>query len=318
MNWVDLVIILLLVFFAFEGYRRSFINEAIDFGSFLLAFFLSLRFYSVVSNFYQNNFQIPHSLAAVLGFISVWLLIETVLFIIVQLIMPKLKILSSIDKNLQPISFIPSTLRGLVFIAILLVIVGTFPIQPRIKMAVNESSLGSKILSTSQRLETPLKNVFGGLSQDTLSFLTIKPKSDETVDLGFTTKKFSPSPTDEQRMIGLVNKERTERGLKPLIFDEKLQDVGRGHSADMFERGYFSHYSPEGKTVANRAEENNIDYMVIGENLAYAPDLELAHNGLMNSPGHRANILSADYNKIGIGIMDGGVYGLMVTQVFSN
>ena len=44
----------------------------------------------------------------------------------------------------------------------------------------------------------------------------------------------------------------------------------------------------------------------------------LAHKGLMDSEGHRANILSPDFNKIGIGIMDGGVYGLMVTQVFSN
>jgi uncharacterized protein YkwD len=58
--------------------------------------------------------------------------------------------------------------------------------------------------------------------------------------------------------------------------------------------------------------------LVIGENLAYAPNLELAHTGLMNSEGHRANILSPDFNKVGIGIEDGGVYGLMVTQVFSN
>ena len=116
----------------------------------------------------------------------------------------------------------------------------------------------------------------------------------------------------------MVNSEREQRGFKKLSFDPNLRDVGRLHSADMFRRGYFSHYSPEGKSVAERAVEAGIDYLVIGENLAYAPNLELSHRGLMNSPGHRANILSSDFGKIGIGIQDGVVYGLMVTQVFSN
>lgn len=57
---------------------------------------------------------------------------------------------------------------------------------------------------------------------------------------------------------------------------------------------------------------------MVGENLAFAPNLELAHQGLMNSPGHRANILSSDYYKIGIGIAQSEDYGLMITQVFSN
>ena len=119
-------------------------------------------------------------------------------------------------------------------------------------------------------------------------------------------------------MIDLVNKERQKMGVKTLSFDSQLRDIGRGHSMDMFLKGYFSHYSPEGKTVADRANESGVKFLVIGENLAYAPSLSLAHDGLMNSSGHRANILSEDFNKIGIGIMDGGVYGLMITQVFSN
>ena len=119
-------------------------------------------------------------------------------------------------------------------------------------------------------------------------------------------------------MIDLVNKERTSRGLRSLQYDGKLRDVGRIHSKDMFERGYFSHYSPEGASVANRAEKYGVEYLAIGENLAYAPTLELAHQGLMNSEGHRANILSPDFNKIGIGVIDGGLYGKMFTQVFTN
>jgi uncharacterized protein YkwD len=65
-------------------------------------------------------------------------------------------------------------------------------------------------------------------------------------------------------------------------------------------------------------DKANIKYMLAGENLALAPDVEIAHNGLMNSPGHRANILNSDYGKVGIGCMDGGMYGKMFSQEFTN
>jgi len=59
-----------------------------------------------------------------------------------------------------------------------------------------------------------------------------------------------------------------------------------------------------------------IRYLTAGENLALAPTLQVAHNGLMNSPGHRANILHAQFGRLGIGILDGGIRGLMVSQEF--
>jgi uncharacterized protein YkwD len=55
-----------------------------------------------------------------------------------------------------------------------------------------------------------------------------------------------------------------------------------------------------------------------GENLALARTLPMAHQGLMDSPGHRANILRPAFGRVGIGILDGGRYGLMVTQNFRN
>jgi uncharacterized protein YkwD len=64
--------------------------------------------------------------------------------------------------------------------------------------------------------------------------------------------------------------------------------------------------------------EANVRFLTAGENLALAPTLEIAHRGLMNSPGHRANILNPDFGRVGIGIMDGGMRGLMVSQEFRN
>lgn len=317
-NWIDLLIIILLVLFTLEGLGRSFIGEMLDFLSFLLAFLLSLRFYNEAAQIFQSTFQVSHSIANILGFIAVWFLIETFFFGLLHLLFRQIKPFSNLNKKLTPLAVIPAALRGLVFISILLVLIGTFPIQPEIKKAVQQSRVGSYILSKAHQLETPLKNVFGGITQDTLTFLTIKPRTNETVNLGFKTREFKPSQSLEDQMVTLVNQERIAHRLKPLDRENSLRQVGRQHSADMFERGYFSHYSPEGKNVADRAESNGVEFLVIGENLAYAPSLELAHNGLMNSAGHRANILSEDFGKVGIGIMDGGVYGLMITQVFSN
>lgn len=317
MNWVDLLILIILFIFVLESLKRSFIFETLDFLSFLLALISSFIFYGYFAHLLQDYFKIPHSLATVVGFISVWFLTETTLILITHLIFSKLRI-PSWFKKLNFLSAIPAICKGLIFISILLILIASFPIQPRVKKSVDQSRIGSILLNNTQKLESPLKSIFGGITQDTLSFITIKPNTSERINLGFETSEFTPAENLEKEMINLINNERSNRSLDSLEYGGKLREVARFHSNDMFKRGYFSHYSPEGQTVADRAEKFGISFLIIGENLAYAPTLNLAHSGLMNSPGHRANILSADFNKIGIGIMDGGVYGLMITQVFSN
>ena len=137
------------------------------------------------------------------------------------------------------------------------------------------------------------------------------------INLQFTQDQLTVDALSEQEMFKLVNEERSSSGSKVLVWDEALAQVGRKHSEDMFRRGYFSHFSPEGKDVGDRLFESGIEYSFAGENLALAPNVERAHTGLMNSEGHRRNILDPAFGKIGIGVMDGGVYGKMFTQVFT-
>ncbi|HEX8637671.1 MAG TPA: CAP domain-containing protein, partial [Pyrinomonadaceae bacterium] len=122
----------------------------------------------------------------------------------------------------------------------------------------------------------------------------------------------------EAEMLELVNRERAANGLEPLASDPEMTEVARRHSADMFERGYFSHNTPENKTPFDRMRAADVRFRTAGENLALAPTLSIAHTGLMNSPGHRANILEPRYGRLGIGILDGGRRGLMITQNFRN
>lgn len=318
MNWVDFVIIILILFFIYESIGRNFLSEILDAGSFIIAFFASLSFYNEFAQFFISSFRVPNSLAKIFGFIIVWFLVEAVFFGAIHIFLFRFLKAAHMPKWLNGFSAIPAFFRGLIFISIILVLLGTFPIQPKIKKDIQNSKIGSVILGQTYQLEGPLKGVFGGITQDTFTFLTIKPRSDETVNLGFKTSEFSANQVFENQLIELVNQARQAQNLQMLVKNESLTKIARDHSSDMFRKGYFAHSSPEGKNVSDRATENGYIFLVIGENLAYAPSVELAHRGLMDSKGHRENILSPEFKKIGIGIMDGGVYGLMVTQVFSN
>jgi uncharacterized protein YkwD len=119
-------------------------------------------------------------------------------------------------------------------------------------------------------------------------------------------------------MLLLINNERTSRGLKAIVFDANLAQVGRDHCSDMFKRGYFSHYTPEGASPFDRMVSNGISFNYAGENLALAPNVDLSMQGLMQSPGHKANILSSNFNRVGIGVIDGGIYGEMFCQEFTD
>lgn len=121
---------------------------------------------------------------------------------------------------------------------------------------------------------------------------------------------------DEKKMLSLVNSERKKAGLSPLKVDMRLVSISRQKSQDMIDKNYFGHTSPTYGTPFEVLKKNGVNYRFAGENLAGAPDVVSAHNSLMKSPGHRANILNPNYNYVGIGIVDGGPYGKMYTQTF--
>lgn len=121
---------------------------------------------------------------------------------------------------------------------------------------------------------------------------------------------------EEAKMLELVNAERTSRGLKPLTVDFRLVELARKKSQDMIDKNYFGHNSPTYGSPFDMMKSAGIEYRLAGENLAGAPDVATAHKALMNSEGHRRNILNPGFTKIGIGVAKGGPYGIMFTQMF--
>lgn len=121
---------------------------------------------------------------------------------------------------------------------------------------------------------------------------------------------------EEKELLDLVNKERKANGLASLTINEDLVKVARLKALDMIDKNYFSHTSPTYGNLFKMLKQFNISYSYAGENLAGNSIISLAHESLINSSGHRANILGQNYKQIGIGIVDGGVYGKMIVQLF--
>lgn len=131
------------------------------------------------------------------------------------------------------------------------------------------------------------------------------------------TQPSNVSVADEQAMLNLINKERAAAGLQPLSYDAKLTELARLKAQDMITNNYFSHTSPTYGSPFDMMKKAGVTYRYAGENLAGAPDVNTAHKNLMNSPGHKANILKPEYTKVGIGVVNGGPYGKMFVQMFN-
>lgn len=121
---------------------------------------------------------------------------------------------------------------------------------------------------------------------------------------------------EEQQMLNLVNQARSQNGAQALQVDAKLLNTARLKSQDMINNNYFSHNSPTYGSPFDMMKNFGVNYIKAGENIAGNQSVQAAHNALMNSPGHRKNILDSDFTHVGIGIKRGGAYGLMFTQQF--
>ena len=114
----------------------------------------------------------------------------------------------------------------------------------------------------------------------------------------------------EQEVVTLVNAERAKYGLSALTLDAALCGYARVKSQDMHDQGYFSHKSPSYGSPFDMMRSFGVSYQYAGENIAMGYSSPAAVvNAWMNSEGHRANILSANYTSIGVGyVADGGYW----------
>ncbi len=322
-NLLDIIIFVVIIFYAYEGYLLGIVIAGLDLLSFILSFIIALKFYSSVGLFIGDNFGISPGIARALAFFGLALVTEVFLTVIFRKLAKKFP-----DFDLHPSNHIkklnhiagifPGLISSFIILSFLFSIIVALPSSPFLKNIVISSRVGKQLVANTSLFEKRLNDIFGGALNETMTFLTVKPRSDEKVDLRFTVANSTIDVQSEEEMLRFINKERTANDIPPVTMNANLRKLARDYSRRMLEKGYFSHNDDEGKSPFDRMDDYKIDREYAGENLAFAPSVELAMQGLMNSPGHRANILNPNYKQIGIGVMDAGVYGKMFTQEFTD
>lgn len=121
---------------------------------------------------------------------------------------------------------------------------------------------------------------------------------------------------DRASMRSWINAARAAEGVGPLEGDARLDAVADAHARDMATHGFFSHTSPTTQGPGERAAAANIDFRHLAENIAMNQHARAAHEALLRSPGHRANLLSPTLRRVGLGFAR-GPQGLYVTQLFA-
>lgn len=317
-NWIDLVIITITLIFVFEGLRAGFWVMLVDFVSFLASLIISLKVYSYAAIFLKENFTLGRSVANALGFLLVAILIEGILGILFGRLLTKIPKKFYETKYDKFLSILPAMGEALVLISFVILLLLSFPVNPKIKTDISDSTIGGYLIEKSSGVEAKLNDVFGGIIQDSLTYFTIEPSSRERISLNNETNNLTADEKAEAEMFKLVNEERAKRGIPELTWKSDIVPVARAHATDMWKRHYFGHISPDGKDVGDRLKEAGIAYTIAGENLALAPTVQTAHQGLMNSEGHKENILDTRFHNVGIGVIDNGYYGKMFVQVFTD
>ncbi|HVQ44230.1 MAG TPA: CvpA family protein [Candidatus Saccharimonadia bacterium] len=306
---------------AYQGTRRGLIIIAFEFVSFALATLTAIVIYHPLGTVVKTIAGVNIALGNVAAFVTVWTVSEVlcalfVHFVVLRRLPPQVHF-SNLNRAGGGLF---GAFKTAAIITLALIVFDGLPIAASIKKPVITAPVAAQFIAASGDLQPRLAAGLGRDINDSFDFFTItaSPESEVHIDLGFTTTNFTVDSHLEADMLGLINHERTLQGLPSLTLNLKARAVARAYSAEMFTHGYFSHIDAAGKSPFDRMKTGGVSFTSAGENLALAPTLSLAHDGLMKSPEHRANILSSAYRTVGIGVVDGGPYGLMITQDFTD
>ena len=317
-NLVDALLALVVLLGMFAGWRRGFLLETLGLTVLAASLLIAFWTYHYPARELEAHAVFSREWVLPAAFVGIFIAARILLGAIANRLAAAVPPHAHRHPANRALGIASGFIEGLVHAMILAVLLLALPMPEAFAVQTRGSAVVTQLAMPGEWLESRLAPIFEPAVSKAMNRMVIKPGSRESVPLGFTLRDPPPRPDLEARMLQLVNEERRAHGLGSLRVDPELTEVARAHSRDMLVRGYFSHVTPDGKDPFDRMRQANVKYLAAGENLAFAPTLPQAHRALMNSPGHRANILRPAFGRVGIGIMDGGRHGEMVTQEFRN
>ena len=318
---IDAALVLLIAAAVWGGYRSGFIATTYGLATWIVSFAAAVLFQAQAALIVER-FGVSAALTRPIGFIVVLVLIEALFsiagFFALTPIVRAVHRVRPIERADRVLGIFPAAARALFVLGIVLAALVVSPVSSDYKATIESSRIARGLIDQISVLQPTLARLSGQLGGESVPLFVTRLGEDqrETLDLP-NDLSLSPDAVAERQMFDLVNEERTSLGLRALIWDDRLLPVARQHSEEMFRLKYFAHQSPVSGTPFDRLKTAGITYSRAGENLAYAQSVSVAHRGLMQSPGHRENVLRPEFTHIAIGVISAGPYGRMFTQLFA-
>lgn len=319
MNVLDLVVVVIVLMSAVSGFRRGFILGVYELLLIGIGFLFAAAAYRPIAKLLERLLEVQPAVLNIIAFVVAIVIFQLIASLTTGHVMrwsrktigfvPGASIVDRIA------GILPGVIHGLLLATLLVLPIGFLASPQAFRNQLADSRFAIALYRESSNV------VLGAVTNaglDVADFVAVTPRQTDT---GYVlpyevTSGLEVEQSAEERMLQLVNEERAAVGLQPLVMDPALVEVARAHSGDMFRNGYFSHQSPTTGSPFDRINAAGIEYVTAGENLALAPTLDVAHQGLMDSPGHRANILEPSFGRVGIGAISAPGRGTMYTQVF--
>ncbi len=314
---VDLILFVTLLLAAVDGLRRGFIVHAGDSASLALSAWVAFQYYGPLADRLVMEYNVSPVKARLLAAAVLYAVVQVVSIVLLHGVYRRVPERFARSWTNRLLGTVPSLAKVGVFCGIVLTVLGAVPV-PALHKAVSASRLSPPLLTTGRAAERFLGLAVKRAIERAFAHHPMEPAEGTRVAIPKVTQAWElrVRPDLENRMLIMLNQERRQRGLPSLREDPRLREMARAYSMEMWNQGFFGHVNPQRRDVVDRARTRGIRFHFIGENIALAPDLRTAEDGLMHSPGHRANILDVHYHRVGIGIVLAGSNGLMVTQEF--
>jgi uncharacterized protein YkwD len=317
LNWIDWLLICILLFAIVEGWRLGFIHLIASFSAFTLSVLIISKYHLLFASWFASNFGISLVWAESIGIFFLILITQVIfteLFIKITGKFAARIMASRIDNIFGSFIGLGNAIFSISFVLYLVLLIHLFP---SVSGDISRSKLAQQLNKYSVKYFQNFKLPMGIISQAAsdvlidenelnLKYLTIKPQRWDLV----------ADTLSEMRLIQAINSDRQKIGLGALTEDPKLTQFAHDQCFDMFERSYFSQTDPDGKNLENRLIADSLNYSGAVENLGFGPDYLSVHTKFMNSQKHRQIILSPKYKTIGMGIVDGGNLGQMIVEIF--
>src|SRR5215210_1054589 len=199
-TWPDLVVLLIVLVFAYLATRRGFVGVLLSLLGFMAGLLVAFAFYPALGRLLSGWFSWSPVWSTPIAFLGLWLIVETLFGLVARAIESRLGYGFQSSPSNRALAVLPGVLQGILVAAVLLTTIALMPVQSRIRQQIIQSTVGGKLVSSALAVERPFEGIFGPVAREALGFITVRPPNkpgdsrEEGIKLQFTYDAAVPDP----------------------------------------------------------------------------------------------------------------------------